>query len=184
MPKRNWTAIANLSDSNTRYAISQVTDPEILACYERGFPHLFEEGDDEGPLIMPPPVPLSELMEAAAEHTRSENPDSSKQSLDWQENDRHFGLVMAANIEDRFDLPVAFSWGPEAEYPAVPLGILEQFVGQKAEAPLMINYRGKSYVVVNAMWTGQAPKIGIKITEVPEIHLLMLTDANLIALDK
>lgn len=55
MLKRDWSSIAKLIDVHTRVAISLATDPEILKCFERGFPNLFTEGDDEGPFKIPLP---------------------------------------------------------------------------------------------------------------------------------
>lgn len=64
MSKRNWLAINQLYDYHLRLAISLCSDEELLAGYQQGFPQLFMEGEDEGPLR----VPLSALRETAALH--------------------------------------------------------------------------------------------------------------------
>lgn len=97
MSKWNWLAIAEIPDDRTRIAVSLATDPKILSCYARGFPHLFTEGDDEGPLR----IPLTALMESAAEYSL-EQWDS-----ETVEQDRHFALGLAFEKNPHLNIPIA-----------------------------------------------------------------------------
>lgn len=171
MPKRSWAMITGLSDLRTRVAVSLVTDPEILACFARGFPHLFIEGDDEGPLRMP----LSALMEAAAEYCRQEL------GGDDEEKIRNFTLVFAGERYPHLRIPIAFDWGDCDPDP--PQAVLDQLVGQKAQAGLVVEYEGRRYVVLTIDFVNP-PKIGSTITEVPQVISISLVDAEFVALDK
>lgn len=173
--KRNWAAIAGLSDERTRIAVSLVTDPEILACFERGFPHLFIEGDDEGPLK----VPLSALKAAAEEYSRD------MYGSDASEVDREFSLDMASDEIPHLDIPIEFEWdaNDETDEEEVLDFLLGQLVGQKAEAGMIVTYRGKLCMVLTIGFD-VSPDIGSVFTEPPEAHEIILVDAEFIAFDK
>ncbi len=171
MAKRNWQQICQIKDYHTRLAISLTTDPELLACYERGFPHLFTDGKDEGPLC----VPLSALMEAAQ---ACEDPG-------FEEYNRHFCLVLSRESNNPYlHLPEAHRLGSGYDTGDIPKDILEQFVGQKAQAGLVVSYHGEKYLVIEIDFDGGAPEIGSTFTEPPGVHAMILTPAQLVALDK
>lgn len=172
MLKRNWVAIASLADYRTRVAVSLATDAEIIACYQKGFPHLFVEGDDDGPLQ----VPLSVLMEAAAEYSRTD------WGSDLSEIDRHFSLGLAFAKNPQLNLPVAFQWGDV--YPVPPESVLKQLVGQKAQAGMTVMFEEKKYVVLNISFARDYPAIGSEITKAHLVYDISLVDAAFVALDQ
>mgnify|MGYP001591402446 CR=1 FL=1 len=178
MSKRNWVAIAQLSDTYTRVAIS-LAKGEILACYERGFPHLFIEGDDDGSLC----VPLSALKEAAFEYARK----NTFESL-W-EYDSNFLLAPLAEEGSQIEIPIAFEWRCSGdcglEPPPIPDGIVEQLIGQKVQAGMKIMYCGKQYMVYTIVFRWHdRPQVGSTLEYIPELDYLSLVDANFVALDK
>ncbi|MBT3817127.1 MAG: hypothetical protein HOG08_02155, partial [Candidatus Magasanikbacteria bacterium] len=170
MPKRNWVAITQLQDDRTRVAVSLATDPEILAYYAHGFPHLFTEGDDEGPLH----IPLSALMQAAFEHSQKEYPDPKPSNL-W-ELDSNFSLSAAVEVNPALNIPSAYEWHCEGSVevaPRVPEEIMQQFVGQKSQAGIVIVYRGKKYLVCTINFHGnEYPEIGSFFKHPPELDTL------------
>jgi hypothetical protein len=171
MAKRNWKQICELKDSHTRLAISMTTDAELLACYERGFPHLFTEGDDEGPQY----VPLSAIMEATQEN---EDPG-------FEEQNRHFCLILSRNCGNPYlHMPEAHKLGIGYDAGDIPKDILKQFVGQKAQAGLVVTYHGEKYLVIEIDFDGAVPEIGSTFTEPPRVYALTLTPLQLVALDK
>jgi hypothetical protein len=175
--KRNWAAIAGISDQRTRIAVSLVDDPEILAGFERGFPHLFVEGDDEGPLK----VPLSALKAAVGDYSQKQygsNP---------SEVNREFSLDLAFEVCSDLGIPIEFQWyrfenGPNEKETLTFL--LGQLIGQKAEAGMLVTYRGKRCMVLTIGFD-VIPVIGSVFTEPPtEVREIILVDAEFIALDK
>ncbi len=183
MPKRNWAAIAQLDDYRTRVAVSLATDPEILACYAHGFPHLFTEGDDEGPLR----VSLSALKEAAFEYSRKQHPDPKPSNL-W-ELDSNFWLAAAEEENPQLRIPTAFGWecpgADQSEPLSAPEQIMRQFVGQKAQAGMVVMYKGKKYMVYTIVFNcDEYPEVGSVFEYPPELDSLTLVDADFIALDK
>lgn len=180
MPKRNWVAIAQLSDTYTRVAIS-LAKGEILACYERGFPHLFTEGDNEGPLC----VPLSAIKEAAFKRARNNYPDDPFQ----QEFNSNFWLSDSVGDDRELEIPIAFEWecpGSSTEHPPpIPEEIMEQLVGQRAQAGMTVVYRGQQYMLYNIIFNwGELPQVGSTFEFEPQLDYLSLVEANFVALDK
>lgn len=167
--KRNWMEINRVADPNTRLAVSLAKDPEILACFERGFPHLFVEGDDAGPLC----VPLSVLMEAAEEKSKMDWP-NDPHVWEW---DRHFSLGFAFYGNRHLDIPVTFRWSD-----GVPLEVRQQLVGQKVSAAMRITYCDKKYLVLNIDFV-QDLVIGSVIVDPPELNSLEVVPAECVNVD-
>lgn len=181
MPKRNWTTIAQLADERTRTAVSLARDPDLLACYAKGFPHLFTDGDDEGPFC----IPLSILMAAAYEYSRREN--SHRGQREW-EHDSHFSLGAAARQNSDVVIPSAFKWCaydcPDEALDAELAPILDQFVGQKAQAGILISYKGKQCMVYNIIFTEDELELGSIFKTPPAIDFLDLVEVDFIDLDR
>ncbi|KKP59565.1 MAG: hypothetical protein UR53_C0001G0065 [Candidatus Magasanikbacteria bacterium GW2011_GWC2_34_16] len=175
MSKRKWKAIARLSDNRTRIAVSLATDPKILACYERGFPHLFTEGDDEGSLH----VPLSALMEAAEEFSRDQYPDEPQ----FWTIDRHFTLDFAGEYYSHLRIPNTYMW--EWEEDEIPDYVINQLAGQKAQAGLVVEINREKYVVTSITFDGDCPvEIGEIFQTPPPVVAIHLCLVDFIALDK
>lgn len=172
MFKRNWLAIAQVQDYHLRLALSFTEDRKILAGFAQGFPHLFLEGEDEGPLR----IPLSALVEASYRCAQLDFPDPSPLNL-W-EIESHFRLSGTMEVCP----PVAHEW----EKPSpIPPEILSQFVGMKAEAGIVVNYRGRRYMVWEVDFTHiDGLQVGSVFESPPELDYLSLVDANFVALDK
>ncbi|MEK7607011.1 MAG: hypothetical protein AAB444_02355 [Patescibacteria group bacterium] len=170
---RNWKNILQLPDTRTRIAVALTTDPEILACYRRGFPNLFLKEGDSGTFC----VPLSALMAAAEDYSRATYPNYPKA---WNQ-DRNFRLGFAAEAYPHLRLPVAFQWTEPNGHP--PADVTAQIVGQRAGAGMSITLAGAQYRVVDIAFL-ETPEIGMIINGLPIIESLSLVKAEYIALDK
>lgn len=168
--KKNFNAIADLGSDlyHLRCAIL-LADDKTLRFFEKGFPHLFEEGDDSGPLY----VPLSLLQETAYNKlkTSGEYPDAEAQRI------AHFDLESAD-----FDIPLAFQWGAHTNN-STPDGVLDQLIGQCAGAGMKVQYRGREYVILSVVFEGQDPRVGAMFRRKPRVRYLSLADAAFIDLN-
>ncbi len=168
MAKRNWAAIAQLQDRYTRIAISLAEDPKLLACYERGFPHLFEEGCDEGALR----IPLSAMLEAAGKFIQD-----FFGVANWLTR-RHFQLCFGFQGLPSHAHKVAATTKIVFEEGPVPQPLIDQLVGQKAQAGLLIEVDGITYLVTDIGFTEGDPEVGSIIDKPPTLTQLELVDAS------
>lgn len=176
MPNRNWPAIAEIKDYHFRVAVSLTTEVEILEGLAKGFPELFMAGDDQGPLR----IPLSALMEAARKFSVEQHPDEPH----FWEEDRHFTLSWASQYHAQLDVPVAFHWGTDGTDLEPPPEVLQQLIGQKAQAGMQVSYGDRRYVILNLTFRDEVPEIGSELKELPNVGDIQLVEAEFIALDK
>ncbi len=170
MLKRDWSSIAKLIDVHTRVAISLATDSEILKCFELGFPHLFTEGDDEGPFK----IPLSILQQAATEVAVEEYGD--------EEFEGNFWLHRGGQKYPHLNIPLSHKWDLDNE---VPKQVSDQFVGQKALAGIVVTYLGRQHFVLNMVLSSrQEFVVGSVITKPLRFDELYLVLLDYIDVDK
>ena len=170
MLKRDWSSIAKLIDVHTRVAISLATDSEILKCFELGFPHLFTEGDDEGPFK----IPLSILKQAATEVAVEE--------LGDEEFEGNFWLHLAMAKYPHLTIPISHEWDLDHE---VPKQVLNQFVGQTALAGIVITYLDRQHIVLSMnLCSGQEFVVGSVITKPLKIDDMQLVLLDYVEVDK
>lgn len=170
MPKRNWKAIEELNDPRTRNAIFYATDPEILACYAKGFPHLFNEGEDDGPRQ---PIPLSAMREAARAFDEMDG-------NDFTEKDAHFHF---SKLDAAVHVRPTYRFTDDGDEEVLK-SISYQLVGQKAQAGMKVSYLGREYVITTIFFVGEEPEVGTTFTEPPDIDFVDLIDPASIDLDK
>lgn len=171
MPTRDWTTICQLEDGPTRLAISLANDPEILAGFAQGFPHLFKEGDDEGPLR----VPLSALQEAAYEFAREHYSDSPE----CQEHDRHFSLASVLDKHAHLRIPASHWWN-EDKMP--PQSVLDQLEDQVGRACMPVEYNGVQYLVLDIAFASVIPA-GQKLAKIDSVGQMILVLPEFVDLD-
>ena len=174
--KRNWAMICQLKDPWMRIAVSLAMDESTLRGLQKGFPACFVEGGEDTPLC----VPLSALMAAAEVSSLS-----SEENAFCASRDKHFWLDMAFNLYPHLSIPISHSWC-EAKGTPVPDGVLQQLVGQKAQAGLMVQWAGKTHLVINICIDDKegSPEIGSVFTKQPVSDELRLVEARFLALDK
>ncbi len=171
MSKRNWVAINELENYHFRVLVATTDDAEILAGLERGFPELFLAGE-EAPLY---PVPLSVVQSRAREFSMREYPDEKC----WQE-DQHF--ILCWGTCDDLDIPTAFTW--DADNEEIPPEILQQFMGQRAQAGMTVVIDDRRYLVwFIAFKVGEEIKPGDTFESPPKLDRLDLVDADFVDLE-
>lgn len=192
MPKRNWQAICNLSDKYTRIAISLATDPEILACYQRGFPQCFLNDDEEEVLL----IPLSALVAAAREASLEEYR-GDPSVYDYADNDQHFDLSNGWSLYPHLTIPIAFKCPCAFDEPVdLPMqeSLRSQFRGQVYQAGMTLTTEaGHRYMVLDCHFPYRRKEpggkykellaIGEPIENIPSTDF-SLVDASFVALDK
>lgn len=167
--KRNWNKIAKLSDKYLRIAISLAADNKVLAGYEKGFPELFEEGEDGGSLK----IPLSVLKEAAARGSLKEFPDD-----DCLVQDQNFMLDLGLK---ELNIPVPlYKFGFDGR--KIPSDLAEQLIGQKALAGMTMKFAEKQCMVINIAFN-KGQEVGSIFEITPDITQLSLIDAEFIDFD-
>lgn len=130
----------------------------------------------------PVKIPLSALMDAAEARSRE---DWNKEKF-WTA-DRHFALTLAGHRHANLRIPIAYSFGVDKEGPNLPSQVLEQLIGKKAQAGIVVTYRGIRYLVVAIDFSGDdSPPIGSIIDKkvVDNISSLSLAPAELVNLSR
>ncbi len=141
MAKRNWLAIARISDPYFRLSVSLTTDPKFLDELHSRWPELFLKGEDEGPLR----IPLSALVAAARE-------EMAEDGVEWaSENDHlvHMHLHLAGERHSHLDLPVAHRWDLGlGDSPDIPKLVIDQLQHMDPTKPMQVKYDGQNYLVI------------------------------------
>lgn len=164
--KRNWKVIAELKDRHLRTAIS-LAQGEVLEGFKKGFPQLFEPGNEYRHLE----VSLSTLM-AATKEVAEKDIDSD---VFWESN---FWLDYGWKKYPHLRLPIAWEFDFDQ---VVPLHIAKQFVGQIAKAGIRVEVNGEDFIVLYLNFDHTpAIKMGEIITEIPTFDDLKLVHAEFI----
>lgn len=172
MPKRNWVVIAKLEDPYLRISVSISTDTKALEGYMRGFPHLFEEGEDEGPLR----IPLSNINDAAREWAQSDCSESMK-FWDYCESSRPLWDLPG---KTQLESPVSVEWiGDDVN--KIPKNVLKQFIEQDPDEGIIIAFGLSIYVAIHVEYEEEVKG---PFTEPPKLKSLSLVDVRYIAADK
>ncbi len=157
--RRNWEEVAKCSDYWTRCVVSFAEDPAILARLERGFPELFEEGEDD----CEPRVPVTRLMELATTRALQEMGDH------YDPTDTHTGLIYGINVlkEQGWNLPASFDWNNDSlslkagseDKCVLARKIFSQLIGKKLRAGLVVDFEGARHLVINAWFETYEPRV-------------------------
>jgi len=129
-------------------------------------------------------IPLSALMDAAEECSREEWSMGSDAERTWVA-DRHFALTFGGKKYPQLRFPIAHRFGNGE--PPLPKKVIEQLIDQKAQAGIVVTYRGKEYLVVMIDFCGdESPQIGSVIDNgvVDKISSLSLANAELVNLNR
>ncbi len=168
--RKNFNAIAALGPNEYHLKCAVLlADGETLRSFEKGFPHLFEDGDDSGPLC----VPLSLLKQAAYERLKNDEERSEAEAHEIAEFD-----LESADL----GIPVAFQWGEDTNEDT-PEGILGQLIDQRAGAGMKVEYRDRAYIVLSVVFEGRDPRVGAVFRRKPRVRYLSLADAAFIDLN-
>lgn len=126
-------------------------------------------------------IPLSALMDAAEEYSREDSGYEERLVV----ADRHFALNFAGHKHAHLSLPVAHRFGDDGH--ALPGVIMDQLIGKKAEAGIVVTYHGKEYLIVSICFNGDnSPPIGSVIDRdvLKKIDSLLLAPAELVNLNR
>ncbi len=169
---RNWGAICH-SDEPLRTVISSATHDQVLEAFSKAHPDLFKKGKDEGPLY----VRLSTLKKASREYAETQHDDPGRHV-----EDSNFTLNYACQMgRDELSIPTAFYWEGEPKHEDYPQGLVDQLIGQKAQAGMVVTHHGRKHMVMNIEFYDKVT-VGETFKKAPAVRFLVLVDAEFVDL--